>query len=414
MGKVVSFPLFVRSLENPIMTPELVVSDVDGCITDGKGKAVDAALLAELRTVIREHNIRIILCSGRVHPYLEAVGQQVGLEATDDPLIVQSGAALYFQRQDRLECLLTAEQRAAVDEARRRLQARVSGEQGWHLEAGRDLTVCVVPDPGGISIAELARIAQDELDDLAVDIHPSNGGVDILATGADKGTALRRVLDRLGVDPARTLGIGDSSGDLTFLSLVGMAGCPANATKPVRRLILSREGHDSAFETTEGVIDILRHYYAGGQRRTSIFGVSLRHPKTVQDERGRLTEWLNGSESTTYVSFYEIETAPGYLRANHYHPAGTKDELIRVTRGQYTVYLEDLREDSPTRGMRQEIVLRATEPHMLCVPSGVAHVLVNTGKDLASATVHSTEYYQPGHDVEHAVLPSAGYRPVGR
>ncbi|MEO5368336.1 MAG: dTDP-4-dehydrorhamnose 3,5-epimerase family protein, partial [Magnetococcus sp. WYHC-3] len=72
--------------------------------------------------------------------------------------------------------------------------------------------------------------------------------------------------------------------------------------------------------------------------------------------------------------------------------------------------LEDLREDSPTRGMRQEIVLRASEPHMLRVPSGVAHVLVNTGKDVASATVHSTEFYQPGHDIEHAVLSSAGTR----
>lgn len=396
------------------MTPELLISDVDGCITDGKGRAIDAALLAGLRAVIREHQVRLILCSGRVHPYIEAVAQQLGLEASDDPLIVQSGAALYFQRQDRLECLLTDAQREAVEEARRRLQARCALEEGWHLEAGRDLTVCAVPDEGGLSVAGLAGITQEELDDIPVDIHPSNGGVDVLASGADKGSALKVVLDRLGIAPTRALGIGDSSGDLAFLSLVGMTGCPANATKPVRRLVMSKRGYVSAFETTEGVIDILRHYYGGSQSRGAIFGVSLRHPKTVHDERGRLIEWLNGSESSKYVSFYEIETAPGYLRANHYHPTGTKDELIRVTKGQFTVYLEDLRDDSPTRGVRQEVVLSASEPHMLRVPSGVAHVLVNTGREMASASVHSTEYYQPDHDVEYAVLQSAGYRPLPR
>lgn len=397
-----------------MVTPQLLVSDVDGCITDGKGKPVDAGLLAELRRLIRDRQIRLILCSGRVHPYLEAVAQQIGLEATDDPLIVQSGAALYHQRQDTLEPLLTADQRRAVEEASRRLHLRRQQDPGWHLEAGRDLTVCAVPDPDGVSVADLAQIIGEELGDIGVDIHPSNGGVDVIASGVDKAFALRIVLERLGIDPAAALGIGDSGGDLGFLSVVGMAGCPANATKPVRRLVLSRQGYCSSFETTEGVIDILRHYYGGGdpRGRGGIFGVSLRHPKTVSDERGRLTLWLDGTEAATYVSFYEIETDPGYLRGNHYHPAGTKDELIRVTRGQYTVYLEDLRDDSPTKGVRQEILLRASEPHMLRVPSGVAHALVNTGREVANASIHSTEYYQPGHDLDHAVVPASGYRPA--
>jgi hydroxymethylpyrimidine pyrophosphatase-like HAD family hydrolase/dTDP-4-dehydrorhamnose 3,5-epimerase-like enzyme len=397
------------------MIPRLVVSDVDGCITDGKGKAVDAALLSMLRTVIRDHGIRLILCSGRVHPYLEAVAQQIGLETTRDPLIVQSGAAFYYQCEDRMEPLLSDRQREAVTEANRRLKARAKLDSGWHLEAGRDLTACAVPDPGGITIPDLTQIVNEELGDLEIETHPSDGGVDVVAAGVNKGFALRIALERLGIAAEEVLGIGDTGGDLSFLSMVGMTGCPANAVKAVRRLVLSKQGHSSSFETTEGVIDILRYYCAGGNQaaRATIFGVSLRHPKSISDERGRLIQWLDGTDALSYVSFYEIETLPGYVRGNHYHPAGTREELIRVTRGQFTVYLDDLRVDSPTHGVRQQIVLRASEPHMLRVPSGVAHALVNTGREVASASIHSTEHHQPGHDFDHIVVPAKGYRPEG-
>jgi hypothetical protein len=165
----------------------LVVSDVDGCITDGKGKAVNAGLLSKLNGLIDEGAIRIILCSDRVHPYLEAIAQQIGLESSDAPLIVQSGAAVYYPKEDRLESLLKGKQRKVVAEADRRLRIRSKKDPGWHLEAGRDLTVCVVPDPNSISIAELPQVVGEEIGDMAVDIHPSDGGVDIVAKGISKG-----------------------------------------------------------------------------------------------------------------------------------------------------------------------------------------------------------------------------------
>jgi dTDP-4-dehydrorhamnose 3,5-epimerase len=219
-------------------------------------------------------------------------------------------------------------------------------------------------------------------------------------------------MDRLNIDSDIVLGIGDSSSYLTFMSSVGFIGCPSNATKPVRRFVLSKHGYCSSFETTEGMIDILRHFsWARARGRTAIFGVSLRHTKMLSDERGKLIQSFHGTDRVTYVSFYELETEIGFLQANHYHPAETKEELIRVTKGQFTVYLEDLRDDSPTKGVRKKIILRSTDPRMLRVPSGVAHALVNTGKELAIASVHSTKCYQPGHDIDYEVLPSVGYWP---
>jgi hydroxymethylpyrimidine pyrophosphatase-like HAD family hydrolase len=67
--------------------------------------------------------------------------------------------------------------------------------------------------------------------------HPdgSVGSLCVSAPGADKGTALRLVLDRLGVDPALTLAIGDNPNDLPMLACAGIGVAMGNATDEVKR-----------------------------------------------------------------------------------------------------------------------------------------------------------------------------------
>ena len=59
--------------------------------------------------------------------------------------------------------------------------------------------------------------------------------IEIVPRGASKGDGLRRVLDRLAVDPAQTLAIGDGENDIEMLQLVGLGVAMGNAGVAVKR-----------------------------------------------------------------------------------------------------------------------------------------------------------------------------------
>ncbi len=66
-------------------------------------------------------------------------------------------------------------------------------------------------------------------------------------------------------------------------------------------------------------------------------------------------------------------TAPGRVNAFHLHPKLIQDELWCVTAGEMLVWLVDVRQGSPTNGVRMSLVLSGEAPSMLLIPTGVAH-----------------------------------------
>ena len=54
--------------------------------------------------------------------------------------------------------------------------------------------------------------------------------IDCYARGIDKGAALSTLCARLGLDPARTLAIGDNENDIQLLDAAGLAACPGDGT----------------------------------------------------------------------------------------------------------------------------------------------------------------------------------------
>ena len=71
------------------------------------------------------------------------------------------------------------------------------------------------------------------------------------------------------------------------------------------------------------------------------------------------------------ISF--AEAAPGRINAFHLHPKEIQDELWCVVAGTMRVWLVDLRDGSPTKGNRRQVVLSGEQPTVLHIPSGVAH-----------------------------------------
>ncbi len=64
---------------------------------------------------------------------------------------------------------------------------------------------------------------------------------------------------------------------------------------------------------------------------------------------------------------------PGRINAFHIHPKEPQHELWCVLEGTLLVWLVDVREGSPTQGVRQRFVLSGEEPGWLFIPAGVAH-----------------------------------------
>ena len=110
-------------------------------------------------------------------------------------------------------------------------------------------------------------------------------------------------------------------------------------------------------------------------------GVFLRPLKVFRSLEGSFMELLRlrGGEAEGLPLPFEprqlsvSRAEPGRMNAFHLHPRRHQHELWCALEGTMQVWLVDVREDSPTRGHRRQVVLSGEEPALLHIPSGVAH-----------------------------------------
>ncbi len=94
----------------------------------------------------------------------------------------------------------------------------------------------IVRRPGWSARELLAALQRD----VAEKAHMTSSGLDwveIGAPGISKAYAAQRVCDRLGIDVAEVLAVGDNHNDLTVLAWAGRAAAPANAIPEVLAVV---------------------------------------------------------------------------------------------------------------------------------------------------------------------------------
>ena len=64
--------------------------------------------------------------------------------------------------------------------------------------------------------------------------HP--GGVDLIAKGGGKSSAILRLLDKMGILPEETIAFGDGENDMGMLELAGIGVAMGNAEEQVRKI----------------------------------------------------------------------------------------------------------------------------------------------------------------------------------
>jgi hypothetical protein len=237
----------------------LIVFDIDGVLTEGETRALDLELLGDLARLNRlaRQNPALpaaTICSGRPAQYVELM-----LQAIDGhlPGVFENGAGLYVPETYRFLPNPALEDGAAIPAARKRLEETVVRSGAAYFQPGKEYSLTLFAsnprDTGRLH--ELVSTALGELNE-SLDLVYSTSCLNILPLNIDKGVGIRFLSATTGVALEEMLGVGDSDVDVQFLSLVGYSAAPANAHDAVKAVAR----YVSAFETGEGVRDILEHF----------------------------------------------------------------------------------------------------------------------------------------------------------
>ena len=235
---------------------ELVVCDIEGCITPPSGATPwPLELFTELGATIEKLGVPFILLSGRQVPYGEAIVQALNLRFpippnrhghspfTFFPMILENGCYFFDPSNKRSypHPALSDYQNSGVRERLLKARRRLQGLEGiGFVEPGKDFVITIsplLPTPSEQEMEEMLAVVKAVLGDLDLAISKSRTAVDVAPPGLDKVVGLKYLLEVLEIPSEQVLGIGDAEADLSWLAIVGTSACPANATEDVKATV---------------------------------------------------------------------------------------------------------------------------------------------------------------------------------
>lgn len=117
--------------------------------------------------------------------------------------------------------------------------------------------------------------------------------------------------------------------------------------------------------------------------KTSIEGLVVIQPKVFEDKRGYFMESYKESfikenfPDIRFIQDNESKSSYGVLRGLHFQrPPFEQTKLVRVIDGKVLDVAVDLRQDSPTYGKWESVVLSGENKKQFLIPKGFAHGFV--------------------------------------
>lgn len=117
--------------------------------------------------------------------------------------------------------------------------------------------------------------------------------------------------------------------------------------------------------------------------KSKIEGLVIIEPSVFADERGFFMEVYNQktfAENGINVEFVQdnhSRSTKGVLRGLHFQkPPFAQDKLVRCTRGEVLDVAVDLRQDSPTFGQHEAVLISEENKKMVFIPKGFAHAFL--------------------------------------
>jgi len=230
----------------------LIVSDVDGTLTVSRRSFRLSCRALSAIEKLEECGVRVGLASGNSLPVLAGLARYLGASG---PIIAENGC-LAMARPGGVIELCRSSAREAVEVIGRRLGLEPSWQNKFRVF---DHALVVVGKPREY-VKELTRRANKLLKELGYrNLYAFSSGyaIHIHPVEADKGVALRRVVEHMGLDRSVVAAIGDSVLDLPLLREAGVAVAVGDADEELRKvakLVVRSEAGEGFAEFAEMVL----------------------------------------------------------------------------------------------------------------------------------------------------------------
>ncbi|MEW6592953.1 MAG: phosphoglycolate phosphatase [Candidatus Hadarchaeota archaeon] len=201
---------------------KLIMTDVDGTISF-EGRELDLKGVEALRRA-ESSGIPVGLATGNILPFAEAASVLIGVSG---PIIAEDGGVIFYQATGRKEVL------GARAEADRGLAAleREFGPLKQTRNSPDRLTGLTLEREVALEDVRKA-LKRKGFDLVAVD---SGFAIHIKSPEVNKGGALRRLAEMMGVPLDNIAAIGDGQNDVEMLQAAGVSFAVANASDEVKK-----------------------------------------------------------------------------------------------------------------------------------------------------------------------------------
>lgn len=137
--------------------------------------------------------------------------------------------------------------------------------------------------------------------------------------------------------------------------------------------------------------------------KTSIDGVIIVEPTVFGDERGyfmetyQKEEFFAGGIKAEFVQDNQSMSTKGVLRGLHFQKQFSQSKLVRCIKGEVFDVAVDLRENSPTFGKWEGVILSAENKRQFFIPKNFAHGFLVLS-DTAEFVYKVDDYYHPNDE----------------
>lgn len=234
---------------------KLFITDLDGCITDPfitpDWEAYSNVRALNLKSAEDSLIPPLSICTGRPMPYAEAMAQILGIEI---PFVFESGGGMYDVKSNKITWTpsLTEEVTEQVKEIKKWSQENlISKFPGSIPEFAKYTDIGIIHQDASV-IDEINAKSIEYISDHypLFEVHYTPVSVNIILKRANKGEGIKMLCNELNLSLDEVAYIGDSSGDVPGLRIVGFPFAPSNAAEPTKAVAKVTEGR-----ATHGVLE---------------------------------------------------------------------------------------------------------------------------------------------------------------
>lgn len=247
---------------------KLFITDLDGCIST-PFKTPDWDLLSQIRRLNEQSDYDMAvpplsICSGRPFPYVEAVAQWLGITNH----VVFESAGIYELSTNRVRFLPAFDDEAEqqVIELKQWLREEiVPRHQDLIIEFTKRMDAGIIHLDKAV-IDDIFPLIKKYVNEQYpnFETHRTDVSINVVLSGNNKADGILKLCEIMDLQPSEVAYIGDSSGDIPGLKVVGRPFAPLNACEAVKREseVLDAEVTDAVLMAYRSIIQENRQILA--------------------------------------------------------------------------------------------------------------------------------------------------------